>query len=377
MAKIVQHYNATVQGSGNIYIYQRPDNTSTPQRVYAGNTVSLRANYASTGQNGYYQLVNGWWIAYWNVTNITPVYQIVTDACTPPASVTLDAQSKTLTVSGGAGGDMNNFVGYGVSWRDRPASGGEWGAWTEDTVITGQTLAVEALPGEERAFRARTRGSAGEAYFSDYVQCDATLLGNTQPPAPQILLPQAGAVSGSATPVAVVRVAAEPDGDAQVLQRQVDGGAWTDAAQVGASGGTVYDRLPSLAVGSHTLAYRLWDGFAYGPQASVSLTVQPFAWSRAIEPGTVIANATVSHRADLHELAAAVNRQRAFYGLEAVALPGTVGAFADWKAQIQALQAGVAAAQTAAGQNPGAWDALTGYPTAAAVNSIRQRVAAL
>ena len=310
------------------------------------------------------------------MTDIRAVYTTVTDACTPPQTVTLDVDAKVLTVSGGAGGDLNSFTGYGVSWRLRLVNGDAWGEWSADTVIAGTTFGVAAPAGYEMQFRARTLGSAGEAYYSGYVVCETTLTGNAAPGVPVITLPGASAQTYCARPVIVLNCPAEPDGNAQDLLRSLDGGAWAVVVyNVPVAGGVVYDRLPVLGEGWHTAAYRMADPYDFGPEASVGFTVKALSWAREIAAGTVIANASVSHRADIAELLAAVNHQRAYYGLAALTLPGTVGAFGDWKSQMEALQAGIAAAEAAAGQESAAWLSVPGYPTAAVVNELRARVA--
>lgn len=379
MAQVIVNYSATVSigGGSNAYVYSQPDNNTTVGFYSNGDQIMLYADYASTAQNGRYHVGStpGGWMSYMYISSIRANYQTVTDPCTPPGSVTLNTATKVLTITGGAGGDLNTLAGFGVSWRDRAIGSDTWGAWSADQVSTARTVTVTAPAGQERQFRVRTRGSAGETYFSAYVQCATLLVGNTAPGTPAVTYPANNATTLSLTPVVGVTCPAEPEGDAMTLKRQVDGGSWQAISSVPGAGGVVRDRLPTLSAGAHTIRYTLTDAYGLESGATgVTLTAAPPAWNRAIVAGSVIANQSISHRADILELRTAVNAQRAYYGLAAMALPGTVGNFSDWKPQMLALQTAIGSALAAAGVAAPYWASVPGWPTAAVIQQIRSAV---
>ena len=370
MAQVVENYSAKLVSTA--YIFSSPDTSSSKTQYSAGTPITLPANYAERMDGEFYPVDAPYgWVIWYEIGDITPNYKTVTDPCTAPTSVTLSG--KTLTIKGGAGGDLNTFSGYGISWRDRVVGTSTWGSWISDTVVnstsTTVTYTVTAPAGYERQFRARTLGGAGSSYYSAYVTCGTTLTGNTAPGTPTFRLPAADATSRSQTPVMVLSVPADADGDTLTLKRQIDSGSWVTVKTI--KQGAVYDWLPTLASGSHTVRYKLADPYAEGSAASRTFTVSPATWGRTIATGTVISNKTVSHRADINELLTVVNAQRAFYGLAAVSLPGTVGKFSDWKSQMQQLLTAINAIRTAAGQNA---ESLTipAYPTASTFNSLRE-----
>lgn len=307
------------------------------------------------------------------IDNITPVYETVTDKCSAPTIVSISTASNTMQITGGGGGDLNTFTGFGISYRERDITGTTWGAWSADSVTTGRSVSVTASPGKVRQYRVRTRGSAGSAYYSDYVVCGTLVIGNTANNVPTIVLPANGAMSASKTPAVVINCSPDAEGDAMTLVRSVDGGAWTTAVSVPAAGGTAYDKLPALADGAHEIAYKVKDtnGGESGV-VKVTITVQGAVWTRTIAAGDVISSKTISHQADIAELLEAINTQCAYYGLSRIALPGSVGKFSDWGKQMQALLDATNKCHAAAGQPVS--DASVGneWPTAAIINEIRR-----
>ena len=146
----------------------------------------LNSRYEIIYENGLARTtspVDGW-VNMSNVGDVKTVYKTVTDACTPPSSVTLDTTAKELTITGGSGGDLNKFEGWGISWRESPENVELWSAWSEDSVTTTNVVTVSVNAGMVRQFRVRTRGSAGEAYYSAYVECPTLLVGITAVIAP-------------------------------------------------------------------------------------------------------------------------------------------------------------------------------------------------
>lgn len=346
MAKTLDHYEGVVQGSGNKYVYAKADDTSDPTRVYNGDLVKLPTWYADEINNSMYRVThpaNGW-MFWWHVGNIHPKYVTTTDKCTPPTAVKYDATTKLLTIEGGAGGDLNTFKGFGVSYRERSIDSTAWGKWSSDTVITGRSMTVSVNAKKVRQYRVRTRGSAGSGYFSAYVTCATLAVGNTAPGTPVITLPQTGAFTYSQEPRVFVTVSADPDGDAMTLMRKADDGEWVERASIDITEGNVQikDDLFDVDFGAHTIDYKVVD--ANGAEtgtASVRLTMEAAEWTREINSGDVIANKEISHVKDIEEMLDKLNVVRSYYNLPAVVLPGTVGRFADWRSQMVAMLEGL------------------------------------
>ena len=309
------------------------------------------------------------------IWELTITWEYTYTACTAPSSVTLNTANKVLTITGGAGGTANAKVGYGLEYRQSTDGGSTWGAWTSlGTVGTRTNLTIDA--GACRQYRARTEGEAGASYYSGYTYCATTLVGNTAPGTPTISRPASGATAKTTTPRVRVTVPAEPDGQNQTLQRKVDSGSWANVTTVSGAGGTVVDLLPTLATGSHTIYYQLVDTQnAVGSTASVSITVAVPTWTRVLAVGAVISNASISHRTDLTELLAAINACRAYYGLAAVTMTGTLGKWGDWQSQVQQMQSALGACYTTLGLSAPSWSSIPGGPNVsgavAALNELR------
>ena len=342
MAKTLSHYEGTATGSGHFYWYKKADDTSEATRVYNGDLVKLPTWYASEINNGMYRVTypgNGW-MFYWNVTNIKPAYETTTDKCTAPTSVTIDTKTKVLTITGGAGGDLNTLKGFGVSYRERAIDSNSWGSWSSDEVISGRTMNVSVAKGKVRQYRARTRGSAGSSYFSAYVTCATVLTGNSASGAPVIAAPVQGATTWSNEPLFVLHCPEDPDGDELDVQASVDGGEWESVSSSdGSEGAQSFVYISGLSEGEHTVRFKLVDTSGNeSPEASVTITRKAFEWNREIERGTIIANDAISHVRDIEEMLERLNVTRTYFGLEPITLPGTLGLFADWKKQMEAIR---------------------------------------
>lgn len=374
MAQVIDYYTSSM--NSRWYIYPDAYTMEGGVQYEAGTSLRLPANYGERETNGRYPVTSpmSGWLNFTYFNAITPVYKTITDACTAPTNVTINTSTKVMTITGGAGGDLNTFEGFGIQWRERDITGTTWGSWSTETVTASRTVSVTVNAGKVRQYRVRTRGSAGSSYYSAYVNCATLLSGNTAAAAPTILLPAAEAVTASQTPVVVVSCSADNEGDQMTLQRKIDSGSYAAVTTVGGSGGTVYDKLPTLANGRHTITYRVVDvnGGTSG-EKSVAIVVGRAAWARTIASGTIIANATISHVADINELLNAVNVQRMYYGLATIKLPGTVGRFVDWGRQMDALLKGTNECLAAAGQPVTASDVSDVWPNAATINTIRNQ----
>ncbi len=182
----------------------------------------------------------------------------------------------------------------------------------------------------------------------------------------------------SSSPVFAATAGAEPDGESMTVQYMIEAQngaqelAWTDAGILPSSGGKAAFRGNLvLETGIHRLLVRLVDASGgVSASSSSAFTVGSIPWARTIAAGSVIADESISHRADITELLEQVNLCRARVGLEEITLPGTVGAFADWQKQMTALKEGLKDCYTALKETAEAVDVPV-YPAAAAVNGLR------
>lgn len=375
MAQVISQYSAVTTNRG--YIFYLADGSTGGKQYEAGTVLRMPKDYASRITNSRYPVTSpmSGWMNWTYIGNIEPIYITTTDACTAPTSLSINTSTKILTITGGAGGDLNTFEGFGIQWRERDIAGTTWGSWSTETVSTSRSVSVTANAGKVRQYRVRTRGSAGSSYYSEWITCSTLLSGNTAAAAPTILLPAAEAVTASQTPVVVVSCSADSEGDQMTLKRKVDSGSYSDVTTVGGTGGTVYDKLPTLANGRHTITYKVVDvnGGESG-EKSVTIVVGTAVWKRSIASGDVIANASISHVEDINEMLNAVNIQRLYYGLATIKLPGTLGRFADWGRQMEALLAATNECIAAAGQAVSQNETISAWPNAGNINLIRQKI---
>lgn len=378
MARTLIHYTATAVGGATFYCYAQPDESSRATRLSNGDALVLPSWYANEITGGMLRITqpkNGW-IFSCNVSGIQPVYATTVDPCTAPSLVALNASTRLLTITGGAGGDLNTLTGFGISWRDRDLNSAEWGSWTTDTITTKSTFTVTApASGKVRQFRVRTRGSAGSSYFSSYVSCKTLLSGNTVV-TPVILFPVSGSVSQSPAPWLIVYCPPDPDTETQNVYVQIDGGEWEhltecDPGEITES----HSQLLDLSPGKHTVAVRMEDASGgVSPVDSTLFTMKAFEWNRPIASGDIISNQKVSHRADLLEMLDSLNVLRAYYGLPPIArLPGYVGRFSDWPAQIEALKEGINDVRALKGES-GLLLGSSNWPKASIINRLRETI---
>lgn len=375
MAQVVDCYNAEAGGSSTMYYYRYPDNTSQATRIYTGEAIYLAADYLESMVGSMYRMVDPeGWIQWYHVRNIQPVYRTVTDVCSAPERVSINPETKILTITGGAGGDLNAWTGFGVSCRTRAISTADWGEWSGDVITSGRTVSVSAESGTVRQYRVRTLGEAGSEYYSPYTVCETLLSGNAAAGTPVILLPVSGADTYASVCTAVIQCPPEPDGDAMTLQRSLDGGAWTDVAEVDSAGGTVYDAL-SVEVGAHVLRYRLMDANGEsGGEDGISFARIALAWSREINQYDIIANQELSFVKDIQQMMTCINQARAFYGKAQIALPGTPGYLADWHKQMLAMQNALDSCRKATGRETYGFELPTGWPKAYRINQLRAAI---
>ena len=141
MARTLIHYTATAVGGATFYCYAQPDESSRAARLANGDALVLPAWYANEITGGMLRITQprDGWIFSCNVSGIQPVYAVTVDPCTPPSLIALNPSTRLLTITGGAGGDLNTLTGFGISWRDRDLNSAEWGSWTADAVTAKNT----------------------------------------------------------------------------------------------------------------------------------------------------------------------------------------------------------------------------------------------
>lgn len=377
MARVVGYYQSHVIGGATIYYYEKPDDTSKATRIHKGTEIRLPADYASSLTNGMYRIIRpgSGWMFWWNVGDKIAVYETVTDKCVPPTTVSLELSTMVLTIEGGAGGDLNDFSGYGISWRDRPENGTEWGAWSQEVSVTGEPATYNASRpaiGVVRQFRVRTQGTAGSKYYSAYVECANQVTGNSTA-TPVINFPVNGGKTRTKEPWVITYMEPDPNGEEQTLCRKVDDGEWYDVTICDPNTITVdYKTLKELTPGEHTVYEKLVDASGEeSPVVSSTFTLESFEWSRSIEAGDVISNQQISHRKDIEELLETLNVTRSYYGLGPIeSLPGVVGRFADWKSQMEAIREGITDINTVREGSPFTIE-IPEYPTASTFNRLR------
>ncbi len=114
-------------------------------------------------------------------------------ACGAPTacsvSATLAEGNLSLSWSGASDGAGNAITSYEIQYSDS-ADNSTWGAWTAlTTVATTATSSILSVSppttrGNYRRFRVRTRGAAGESFYSDWIVSGNSVRRNTLPTPP-------------------------------------------------------------------------------------------------------------------------------------------------------------------------------------------------
>lgn len=96
----------------------------------------------------------------------------------PKVAATISRTAVELSWGAGSSVDGNSVTGYDVQYRES-SDGSSWGSWTtaSGSPVTATSLSVvpSATVGNYRQYRVRTRGSAGESYYSAWVTSTNTL----------------------------------------------------------------------------------------------------------------------------------------------------------------------------------------------------------
>lgn len=179
MAQRLLHYTAVT--SGRCYIFYLPDGSTKGVQYERGVAVQLPADYAEREQFSRYPVEKpmAGWLNKGYCADITPVYEEITEACTPPTSLVLNSSLLTLTVSGGGDSTDEPMTGYQIQFRERAVDNMAYSDWVNMATVTTRTTAVVDVSvnaGKARQFRARTICNGDPAMYSTWVVCPMELL---------------------------------------------------------------------------------------------------------------------------------------------------------------------------------------------------------
>lgn len=192
-------------GTSPVKGYQIARRTSTDNSTWTVwnvlTTLELAASGGSYNPNvsrvpGTYTQFGIWTIDTFDVYSVekisNSIYCDIT-ACGAPTvctvSATLSEGNVTLSWSGASGGAGNAITSYEIQYCDS-TDNSNWGDWialtTVSTSATSSILSVSppSTRGNYRRFRIKTRGAAGENFYSDWTVSSNTVRRNTLPTPP-------------------------------------------------------------------------------------------------------------------------------------------------------------------------------------------------
>ena len=164
-------------------------------------TIILSASSGSYNPNvsrvpGTYTQFGIWTIDTFDVYSVEKISNSIfcdITACGAPTacsvSATLAEGNLSLSWSGASDGAGNAITSYEIQYSDS-TDNSTWGAWTAlTTVATTATSSILSVSpsttrGNYRRFRVRTRGAAGESFYSDWTVSGNTVRRNTPPTPP-------------------------------------------------------------------------------------------------------------------------------------------------------------------------------------------------
>ena len=164
-------------------------------------TLTLAASGGSYNPNvsrvpGTYTQFGIWTIDTFDVYSVEKISNSIfcdITACGAPTvctvSATLSEGNVTLSWRGASGGAGNAITSYEIQYSDS-TDNSDWGDWialtTVSTSATSSILSVSppSTRGSYRRFRIRTRGAAGESFYSDWTVSSNTVRRNTLPTPP-------------------------------------------------------------------------------------------------------------------------------------------------------------------------------------------------
>ncbi|WP_027625351.1 hypothetical protein [Clostridium lundense] len=200
-------WSGASSGTSPIKGYQIASRTSTDNSTWSAWNVLTTLTLAASGGSynpivsrtpGTYTQFGIWTIDTLDVYSIEKVSNSIycnVTACAAPTlctvSATLSEGNVTLSWSGASGGAGNPITSYEIQYSDSHDNI-NWGAWLAlaivNTSATSSILNVSppAIRGHYRRFRIRTRGTAGEDYYSDWTISSNTVRKNILPIPPTI-----------------------------------------------------------------------------------------------------------------------------------------------------------------------------------------------
>jgi hypothetical protein len=192
-------------GTSAIKGYQIASRTSTDNSTWTAWSVLTSLTLAASGGNynptvsrspGTYTQFGIWTIDALDVYSSEKISNSIfcnVTACGAPilfsVSATLAEGNATLSWSGATGGAGNAINSYEIQYSDSPDNS-TWGAWTMLTTVNTSansgnvSVSPPATRGNYRRFQIRTRGVAGESFYSDWVVSSNTIRKNILPTPP-------------------------------------------------------------------------------------------------------------------------------------------------------------------------------------------------
>jgi len=192
-------------GTSPVKGYQIARRTSSDNSTWSAwnvlTTLTLAASGGSYNPNvsrvpGIYTQFGIWTIDTFDVYSVEKISNSIfcdITACGAPTvctvSATLSEGNVTLSWSGASGGAENAITSYEIQYSDS-TDNSDWGDWialtTVSTSATSSILSVSppSTRGNYRRFRIRTRGAAGESFYSDWTVSSNTVRRNTLPTPP-------------------------------------------------------------------------------------------------------------------------------------------------------------------------------------------------
>lgn len=314
---------------------------------------------------------------------------------TPPAKIAAFTHSGLIYESGALhvgwtvpNDPDGNIASYKVQRRIQST---DWGSWTDLTTTT--NLYFEDTPTVTRGKKFQYRVCAVDALnlAGEYAETPE-FTRNSAPLAPTILHPSASAVTYDTTPRLYLSCPADPDNHDLSVMLAVGSGEYVKVASVAGGRNVAVSCLSVLSAGTHTLKVVLRDSLgADSTAASVTVVVTAPGWGRTIQHGTIIANSSTSHQAEIQQLYQMTNKVREYYGLDAISVPslvgsnysgageGKIGMFAAWGSQMLELQTALLAVYSLLGITAPRFTAASAgmAPTAAIINELRTAICAL
>lgn len=144
-------------------------------RVQIGETAALKSIFPGIDIEGKY--LSSDFVTFQSVQIVNPTSHVGAPTAVALAS-TISRNAVELSWGAGSAGTGNSVTGYDVQYRES-SNGSSWGGWqaASGSPVTGTRLNVfpsEAV-GNYRQYRVRTRGSAGESWYSGWVESTNTL----------------------------------------------------------------------------------------------------------------------------------------------------------------------------------------------------------